>query len=202
MAHDGRPTGADPYDVRDLVDWLEPVVSLDPAQLAAAVQRRMPRTIAAWQGWHVDDAEAVPLVVANAVDPVASAETAGYLRHVIRPGAELAVDREWQVMPDQRYLSIVISRPPGVTPSRLEVRVDGFSVAVGDVPEARPGHQPPPLLLPLDRFVGRTIVVELVHLPKDEKSLVDWHAIEPIDAPGTPETVPEGTLLKDAAARP
>jgi len=29
MAHEGRPTGADPFDLRDAVVWMSPVVSLD-----------------------------------------------------------------------------------------------------------------------------------------------------------------------------
>ena len=185
MAHDGRPTGADPYDVRDLVDWLEPVVSLDADKLKAVVQSRLPQTIAAWQGWSLDAGEAETLVVTNAVDPAAAADIAGYRRLVIATGAELSFDREWTVAPNQRYLAIAVTRPPGTSASRFEVRIDGQSVAVADIPERRQGQLPPPFLLPLGRFVGKTIGVEVIHLPTDAKSLVEWHAIEPIEDPGT-----------------
>lgn len=185
MAHDGRPTGADPYDVRDLVDWLEPVVSLDADKLKAVVQSRLPQTIAAWQGWSLDAGEAETLVVTNAVDPAAAADIAGYRRLVIATGAELSFDREWTVAPDQRYLAIAVTRPPGTSASRFEVRIDGQSVAVADIPERRQGQLPPPFLLPLGRFVGKTIGVEVVHLRTDDKSLVEWHALEPIEDPGT-----------------
>ena len=185
MAHDGRPTGADPYDVRDLVDWLEPVVSLDADKLKAVVQSRLPQTIAAWQGWSLDAGEAATLVVTNAVDPAAAADIAGYRRLVIATGAELSFDREWTVAPNQRYLAIAVTRPPGTSASRFEVRIDGQSVAVADIPERRQGQLPPPFLLPLGRFVGKTIGVEVIHLPTDAKSLVEWHALEPIEDPGT-----------------
>ena len=184
-AHDGRPTGADPYDVRDLVDWLEPVVSLDPDKLKAVVQTRLPQTIAAWQGWSLDAKEAETLVVTNAVDPAAAADIAGYRRLAIATGAELSFDREWTVAPDQRYLAIAVTRPPGTSASRFEVRIDGQSVAVADVPERNPGQLPPPFLLPIGRFVGKNIGVEVIHLPADDKSLVEWHALEPIEDPGT-----------------
>ena len=184
-AHDGRPTGADPYDVRDLVDWLEPVVSLDPDKLKAVVQTRLPQTIAAWQGWSLDAKEAETLVVTNAVDPAAAADIAGYRRLAIATGAELSFDREWTVAPDQRYLAIAVTRPPGTSASRFEVRIDGQSVAVADVPERKPGQLPPPFLLPIGRFVGKNIGVEVIHLPADDKSLVEWHALEPIEDPGT-----------------
>ena len=185
MAHDGRPTGADPYDVRDLVDWLEPVVSLDADKLKAVVQSRLPQTIAAWQGWSLDAREAETLVVTNAVDPAAAADIAGYRRLVIATGAELSFDREWTVAPDQRYLAIAVTRPPGTSASRFEVRIDGHGIAVADVPERKPGQLLPPFLLPLGRFVGKTIGVEVIHLPTDDKSLVEWHALEPIEDPGT-----------------
>jgi hypothetical protein len=185
MAHDGRPTAADPYDVRDLVDWLEPVVSLDPERLRAVVQSRLPQTIAAWQGSRIETRETEPLVVTNAVDPAAAADIAGYRRQVIRPGAELEIDREWTVTAEQSYLAVGVTRPPGASASRFEIRIDGQSVAVADVPERKPGVEPPPFLLPLERFVGKTIAVEVIHLPTDDKSLVDWHAAELIDDPGT-----------------
>jgi len=38
-AHEDRPAGADPLDVRDHVDWLEPILLLDPVQLQAEVQK-------------------------------------------------------------------------------------------------------------------------------------------------------------------
>ncbi len=185
MAHDGRPPAADPYDVRDLVDWLEPVVSLDPDRLEAVVQSRLPRTIAAWQGSSIDTRETEPLVVTNAMDPIAAADIAGYRRQVIRPGAELEIDREWTVTAEQNYLAVGVTRPPGTSASRFEIRIDGQSMAVADVPERKPGQLPPPFLLPLDRFAGKTIGVEVIHLPTDNKSLVEWHAIEPIEDPGT-----------------
>ncbi len=32
-AHDGRPTGADPLNIRDIVDWIEPTIKLDANKL-------------------------------------------------------------------------------------------------------------------------------------------------------------------------
>ena len=104
---------------------------------------------------------------------------------MIATGAELSFDREWTVALNQRYLAIAVTRPPGTSASRFEVRIDGQSVAVADIPERRQGQLPPPFLLPLGRFVGKTIGVEVIHLRTDDKSLVEWHALEPIEDPGT-----------------
>ena len=38
-----RPPGADPFDVRDVVDWLEPVVQFDPLALRREIESAAPR---------------------------------------------------------------------------------------------------------------------------------------------------------------
>jgi hypothetical protein len=37
-----RPPGADPLDIRDMLDWIEPLWLLDPAELRGEVQKRVP----------------------------------------------------------------------------------------------------------------------------------------------------------------
>jgi hypothetical protein len=41
-ADSDRPPGADPLDIRDMLDWIEPVWLLDPAELRRAVEKRLP----------------------------------------------------------------------------------------------------------------------------------------------------------------
>ena len=41
-AHAGRPRGADPLDIRDHFDWLEPLVELDADRLRSEIERRTP----------------------------------------------------------------------------------------------------------------------------------------------------------------
>ena len=51
FAHEGRPRGADPLDIRDEVNWLLPTVKVDPAKLPASP---LARWIPAMAGWEVD----------------------------------------------------------------------------------------------------------------------------------------------------
>jgi hypothetical protein len=183
-AHDGRPTGADPHDIRDMVDWLDPVLSLDPARLAPLVAARLPATVPAWRDWQFEAEDGATLVVRNVVDPAKPADAAGFARQTIALGGEMQLDRSWQVTPEQKFLVVGVARSGG-TPSRIEVRIDGHRAAVIDVPEQRPGGAVQPFLLPLDRFVGRTIHVEFVHLPADDKSLVEWRMLGPVGPLGT-----------------
>jgi hypothetical protein len=41
------PPGADPLDIRDMVDWLEPLLELDLEQLKSEVQKRRPAAASA-----------------------------------------------------------------------------------------------------------------------------------------------------------
>ena len=52
-AADDHPVGADPLDIRDTVDWLEPLLLLDPAKLKTEVAKRVGRLLPAWDGWDV-----------------------------------------------------------------------------------------------------------------------------------------------------
>ncbi|MGB2822097.1 MAG: NPCBM/NEW2 domain-containing protein [Phycisphaerae bacterium] len=51
-AHDGRPHGADPGDIRDEVNWLAPMVTIDPAALRLTSEM-LARYVPALEGWSI-----------------------------------------------------------------------------------------------------------------------------------------------------
>ncbi len=57
FAHEGRPAGADPLDVRDFVDWLMPLVTVDRASLP-----RLADDIAHWMPDKIEGHTDTPLV--------------------------------------------------------------------------------------------------------------------------------------------
>lgn len=180
-AHEGRPAGADPYDIRDMLDWLDPVVTLNPDALRAAVRGRLPATIPAWKGWNVVLPPNGTLVVRNAFEGAPDG-TSGSMPQVVAQPGPLTLARTVQVGPRQRYLAIGVSRG-AVSPSRFEIRVDGVTVSGADVPQRQPGVPTRPFFFPLARFAGKTVEVQVVHLPADANGLVTWHVLEPLDAP-------------------
>jgi len=52
-AHHGRPRGADPLNVRDKLNWYEPVLGFDPDRLRPIVHSRAVRQAPAWDGWDI-----------------------------------------------------------------------------------------------------------------------------------------------------
>jgi len=52
-AHRDRPPGSDPLNIRDKLNWLDPVIGLDPAALQDAVRREALEQLHAWKEWTV-----------------------------------------------------------------------------------------------------------------------------------------------------
>jgi hypothetical protein len=180
-AHEGRPAGADPYDIRDAVDWLDPVVMLNADALRTLVRERLPATIPAWKGWNVTLPANTPLVVRNAFDGGPDGN-GGYMPQVAPQSGPLTLARTVQVGPRQRYLAIGVSRG-AVSASRFEVRMDGVTVSSADVPQRQPGVPTRPFFFPLSRFAGKSVEVQVVHLPADANGFVSWQILEPLDTP-------------------
>ena len=78
-AHAGRPAGADPFDVRDAVDWADPMLVLDEATLVAGQAARLPRLVPAWEGWTVATDPGTTVRVQSLVDPVIGGALAGWM---------------------------------------------------------------------------------------------------------------------------
>jgi S1-C subfamily serine protease len=52
-AHATRPPGADPFDIRDTTDWLDPLLELEADKIQAEMRSRLPRQVSAWREWTV-----------------------------------------------------------------------------------------------------------------------------------------------------
>jgi hypothetical protein len=178
-AHEGRPNEADVHDIRDIFDWLDPVVSLAAEGLAAAVRDRVPATIPAWRDWEVGGGPQIRTLV----DPLAAPDMPAALRQSLAAGGETVLRRRFDVSPETTYLVVGLSRT-AAAPSRFEIRVDGEAVAAADVPE-RKGGAVPPFLLSLERFRGRSVTIEVVHRAGDDNGFVEWAALGPTGPLGT-----------------
>ena len=52
-AHHDRPPGTDPLNIRDKLDWLDPVIGFDEAGLRDVVHRQGVEQLQPWKGWTV-----------------------------------------------------------------------------------------------------------------------------------------------------
>jgi hypothetical protein len=168
------PPGADPLDIRDTLDWLEPLLLLDAGKLKTEVQKHAARAIPAWNGWTagVDGGGPVPLETRWDESDAKAA------RFVVVPAAgkrPLTLTAERQLSESDNFLlawprPLLGDVPPGV----LDVRIDGRSIVRSEV---QPLYRTAPAIIPLKPYQGRKAKIELVYSSADERQRIDWQAL-------------------------
>jgi hypothetical protein len=186
-AHDNRPAGADPFDIRDMVDWLEPVIELDSNELKQELARRQREAIFAWADWQLALAPGARLQVVQRLAEPQDKHVNGYHREVIASEGPITLKRTWTVDAAKPLLAVGVYRPnrdPGA--SRIEIRVNDLPYVDFEVPKLDPQQAELPRMIDLTQFVGREVQVEVVHVPADEQGRAEWRTLEP--AAGTTVT--------------
>lgn len=187
----GRPKGADPYDIRDCLDWMEPEWKLDRQQLLEEVSRRASERIPNLAGWAVnsqlfqktpspsptnaiDPSATSPLQVKNVWDKIISEDER--VRLLIQPTDNFVIfSQNHQIEKQHRWLAVCISRPATSTDSAtVVVRVNGQSLIEADVPVQSSRQDPDPILVPVSEFQGSQPAIEIVLLASGENSFVNW----------------------------
>lgn len=191
--HTGRPAGADPFDIRDALDWLDPEVHLDPEALKAEVARHAFTPLAGLRDWtpaEGDRAAVTPVNLWDEFDP-----RAPHYRVLMKTAERfVTVTRSFRVGREDRWLGLAVDRPPSSPPSRVQVRIDGRALAEFAVPPRPPQVEPAMERVPVEEFRGRTVTVELIMIPEEPGALLNWQAVALLDHP--PGLVP---LFEDDA---
>lgn len=162
-AEEERPAGADPWNVRDLADWVEPLCILDGQSLDAELRRRRFSLIPCWEGWRIvapeEDATRGPRVTV-ALDQSIWDAPRFRIYHVFR--GEFALERTLSLSPTTRTLEVSICRPQGVPPYRVEIFADGQSLASATVPERGGPNPPTPVTADLSGLAGRAVKLRIL----------------------------------------
>lgn len=175
-AHEGRPAGADPLNIRDTLDWLQPRVTFAPDRLESHVALRYRQAVPAWRGWRVDATGAVPIAFENyweALDP----RREGYRMLVCPRVPWLILSRSVEPSPNYKYLAMAVSRPQKTHPAQIMVRLNGAEAAQFEVPIRHNAADPEPLVVPLPPAEAGTVDVEIVLLPLGPEAMLDWQSI-------------------------
>jgi len=113
-AHDGRPTGADPFDIRDQLNWLSPRVRTDGQSAPPAL------LIPALNGWEVEGER----VIGRAFDQ--REQRWRPTLHTNKQGVVLR--REVTVSPSAMVLDVGVASAGGKTNQELTLMIDGEPV--------------------------------------------------------------------------
>ena len=176
-AQNDRPAGADPFEIRDTFDWLQPSIELDSEALKAELARRSESPLVSWPGWSVVGSDTRPCQVSIAWDPLTAAVR--LCRVEVRPRDRFfSIARQLEIGSHDRFLVLSVNRlEKDTAPSRLQVRIDGRAIAEFDVPLYTNPGGPDPLLVPVDRYQKKTVEVELVQMAESPQSRVEWLGI-------------------------
>jgi len=144
FAHEGRPAGSDPLDIRDDVRWLRPVIELDLAKLThpAALAAMLPGV----EAWRMDDAEWSRASIASQWSEV---------RELWEPvltipqGTVLKLTRQIDVTRSGDILELLVACPASVDDQAFELSVDGTPL------EATLSREPKELRKPLENMLPR-----------------------------------------------
>ncbi len=173
MAHADRPPEADPFDVRDAVNWYEPEIRLDPEALAAEISVRGSSRVPGLHGWTLSPGDARSLKVLNALDAT-NGRDPQFRLITGTPDRFYAMSRKLKVGLRHRWLSLVATRFLDSTPTFVQVRMNDRMYGEFEVPVRNALSDPDPILLPVSEYQGKTVTVDVVVFTQDEKSLVDW----------------------------
>ena len=176
-----RPPGADPFDIRDTVDWLEPMLELDPALVRQEITRRSQRLIPAWRDWAVEETSGGAASLVNHWDEIDSRDPR-YLLQTAPRERFLTISRDLDIGNRQNWLILAVSRfNQGTSPSKIQVRLDGQVYETFEVPVRQSKADPNPLIIPLFDYRGLTLNVQITQLPTGENAMVDWRAVAVVD---------------------
>ena len=196
--HEGRPAAADPYDIRDAVDWIEPMLLLDPAAASRRIVGRLPETCPAWKGW-TPVGEPAPAIRGRIVADPLPGEPAGFVTATVAEGGPLRLQRSWTVGPQERNLVIAVSRPEGTPEASVDVIADGIRWRLPLAPRPQ-GAAATAHALALDPERSGPMQVEIV-VPAGATAC--WHALNvtgPLDGPDAIAGLAPVRLVRSAPA--
>jgi len=177
MDHDQRPAGAEPFDIRDAVNWYEPEMRLDLPLLQAEVLRRGWTKVPGLAGWTTSAEDAATIRVVNVVSPY-DPRKAEYRLKFQTTDRFITFSRTMKIGPKHRWLAAVLTRDHELTtPAAVQIRIDGKVLGDLDVPMQQGPLEPDPLIVPLDGYQGKTVQVEVAFLPQGENSQIDWKGV-------------------------
>lgn len=171
------PRGTDPFDILDVVDWVEPQVRLDRDQLLARIGGGAADRVAGLQGWKFIHPDESFIETRNWLDDTESrAPQFRQLWSSTRPYVLLT--RSLKVAAADRWVSLIASRfEKSSSPTLLQLKIDGRSAGEFELPLRQGPIDPMPLSVPLAPGPARTVQLEVTVYPPAPDSWWDWRGV-------------------------
>lgn len=170
------PAGADPLDIRDAADWLDPILLLDPQKVQVEIARRTPSRLYAWADWRFDVEPPAAPTWRNLFD--FNSQFTSVRLGAASPDQPLRLLRPWKPTDSDQWLVVLAEHPPNVPKrAKVEVRASGELAAEWEIPSYAPDPaQQQVLVVPLSRFQNGKgdVQLEIVQSPTAKEAPVFW----------------------------
>jgi hypothetical protein len=186
-AEQDRPSGADPFDVRDVVDWLEPTVGCDQIELWREIESAAPRALWGPSGWTVDQLVRGGWHVVNEFSDGDHAHPC--FRPLLALDAPLTLTRRLQVEPGRTSARLVLGRPRrSANRTMFEIAINGRRLPREEVPPLGESGEPKPIEVSLAGYDGGEIEFTIRFDPAGKSALVDWRGVVILDDTAASDT--------------
>ena len=185
MAHRDRPRGRDPLNIRDELDWLDPVIGLDAAGLQHAVHRAAVEQMRAWKGWTVKFANRGVYTWTSRFRKAKDLGVGNFVTIVRAEKHPLVLSREITVGPRDNWVTVdtgTFAAADTFSPKAISFRIDKKEIK----PQRAPVRQEwqkrdAPLLFAIGQYRRKKITLELTQPP--DGTLLHWQATRVSDEP-------------------
>jgi len=172
------PPGADPLNIRDKLDWLDPRIELDITALEEEVRREIAPVLTGAPGWSIRPDRREAYSWTSRLDKSDQSHVRRFWTMLQAAGQPLSLRKEMKIAPADKWLAVHLGSADSAAPraDTVTLRIGGRQVQPRKVPikqlwQDRPG----PLLFGLKKYHGKKITLELVQRPGGKP--LHWHAV-------------------------
>lgn len=174
MLRENAPEGADPFDIRDIVNWNDPTVKFQRNALQAAVRTQLVPAIRGLSNWRLSEADTASLRVRNVLDET-DHRSVQFREVWSTTHRYLSLTRPVRVTSRDRWLALVTSRFENQSrPARVQVKIDGVSSGEFELPVRQGPIDPQPILASIPAGPDRTVQLQVVFYLTEAAESETW----------------------------
>ena len=173
-----HPPHADPLNIRDKLDWLEPQLTLDQGRLRGEIGRRIASHVPAWHGWTAKFDSRGVYTWGSWYDWAARYERGLFLPLISAKAQPLKLSREMTVPAGDKWLVVHAGFPGGgdLHPKAVTLRIADKEIQAERIPIKQYWRRrTAPLVYSVEKYRGKKVKLELTQ-PPDGKELY-WRGI-------------------------
>jgi len=172
------PPDADPLNIRDKLNWLDPRLELDRKKLQDQVRKHVGPLLAATAGWEIIMDRQDSYAWTSFFYEKGRPDHRSFWPMIQARDKPLKLRRKITLRPDDKHLAVHLGLPTDIhhRPGTITLHVGEREIPARKIPVRQTWRdRPTPLLFDLQKYIGKTVTLELTQ-PAGGKPL-HWQAI-------------------------